>query len=418
MKLVGIVGSNSDQSYNRLLMKYIAVHNADLFDLEILDTKDIPLFNQSNDQTDSGPVQFMKRKIEQADGVIIATPEHNHTVPANLKSLIEWLSFKIHPLDNKPVLIIGASYYDQGSSRAQLHLRQIMEAPGVNAIVMPGNEFLLAEVKQAFDEQGEIKDPKTSEFLQVTLRKFVKFVQVAKALEEPKPLPEEDLNATGKIATTIADVDMRAADWVEQAAKKTQAVSGDTYVQLDRGILTVDQINYLLSSMPMELTYADSNNEFLYYNAGKEQAGTLAGRTPDQVGNPLIVCHPAKALKNVEWVIQQLRAGKQDVIRIHVPKHGPDKYVVHSYQAMHDEQQRYVGLNEYVMDIKPVIDWYLQQTKQQLVATTTTTAAVASASVKSAPAANDAVASASVKPTAPAATPTEPAGVASASVKP
>lgn len=417
MKLVGIVGSNSDQSYNRLLMKYIAVHNADLFDLEILDTKDIPLFNQSQDQTDAGPIQFMKRKIEQADGVIIATPEHNHTVPANLKSLIEWLSFKIHPLDNKPVLIVGASYYDQGSSRAQLHLRQIMEAPGVNAIVMPGNEFLLAEVKQAFDDHGEIKDTKTSEFLQVTLRKFVKFVQVAKALEEPKPLPKEDLNATGKIATTIPDVDMRAADWVEQAAKKVQAVSGDTYVQLDRGILTVDQINYLLSSMPMELTYADSNNEFLYYNADKEQAGTLAGRKPEQVGNPLIVCHPAKALKNVEWVLQQLRAGKQDVIRIHVPKHGPDKYVVHSYQAMHDDQQHYVGLNEYVMDIKPVIDWYLQQTKQHLVGATSADS-VASASVKNDPAtSNDAVASASVK----AATPPAPAkadGVASASVKP
>lgn len=39
-------------------------------------------------------------------------------------------------------MIVGASYYDQGSSRAQLHLRQILDAPGVNAIVMPGNEFL------------------------------------------------------------------------------------------------------------------------------------------------------------------------------------------------------------------------------------------------------------------------------------
>ena len=38
-------------------------------------------------------------------------------------------------------MIVGCSYYDQGTSRAQLHLRQILDAPGVNAIVMPGNEF-------------------------------------------------------------------------------------------------------------------------------------------------------------------------------------------------------------------------------------------------------------------------------------
>ena len=83
-----------------------------------------------------------------ADGVIIATPEHNHTVTAGLKSLLEWLSFKIHPLENKPVMIVGASYYDQGTSRAQLHLRQILDAPGVNALVMPGNEFCWAKPKK------------------------------------------------------------------------------------------------------------------------------------------------------------------------------------------------------------------------------------------------------------------------------
>ena len=123
MKLVGIVGSNAEVSYNRILLKYIKKQFSHLFDLEILEIKDIPLFNQSDDQTNSAPVQKLTQKILQADGVIIATPEHNHTIPASLKSVLEWLSFKIHPLENKPVMIVGASYYDQGSSRAQLHLR-------------------------------------------------------------------------------------------------------------------------------------------------------------------------------------------------------------------------------------------------------------------------------------------------------
>ncbi|MDN6294628.1 MAG: PAS domain-containing protein, partial [Alkalibacterium sp.] len=80
----------------------------------------------------------------------------------------------------------------------------------------------------------------------------------------------------------------------------------------------------------------------------------------------LVLCHPEAALKNVGWVVQQLRAGKQDVVRIHVPTHGPDKFVVHNYQAMHDEEGNYRGINEYILDFKPIVDWYLKQTGLKL----------------------------------------------------
>ena len=369
MKIVGIVGSTAEVSYNRLLLHYIKKHFNSLFELDIIEIDDIPLFNQSDDQTNSAPIQNLNKKITNADGIIIATPEHNHTIPAGLKSVIEWLLFKINPLEDKPVMIVGGSYYDQGSSRAQLHLRQILDSPGVNAIVMPGNEFLLGEVKEAFDENNNLKDKNTIVFLETVLEKFKQFVQLVTKIEEPKQaVPEpEDLYATGKIDTTIEGIDMSADDWVEQAAEAVDAVDGETYVKLNRGILTVDQINYFLSSMPMELTFADSNNQFLYYNNISANEEMLAGRIPSQVGNPLVNCHPEKALKNVEWVIQQLRTGAQDAVRVHVPTHGPDKYVVHNYQAMHDDQGNYAGINEFVLDFKPIIDWYLEQTGQELV---------------------------------------------------
>ncbi|WP_159722537.1 NADPH-dependent oxidoreductase [Enterococcus sp. CSURQ0835] len=421
MKLVGIVGSNADFSHNRLLLQYIAKEFSTLFDLEILEIKDIPLFNQSRDQTQSVPIQNMARKIMQADGVIIATPEHNHTVPAGLKSVIEWLSFKIHPLENKPVMIVGSSYYDQGTSRAQLHLRQILDSPGVNAIVMPGNEFLLGNVKDAFDDNGNLKDEGTRNFLGSTLQKFVQFIEVISKLDgaQPKDMPE-DLHAKGKIATTIEDVDMAADDWVEQASAKVDAVKGDTYVELDRGVLTVDQIDAFLKSMPMELTYADSNNQFLYYNHNAEADEMFAKRQLGQVGNPLANCHPPQAYKNVEWVIQQLRSGKQDVVRVHVPTHGPDKFVVHNYQAIHDDDGNYMGINEYILDFKPIVDWYLKQTGQQL-AGAPQADAVSGASEKAAgpaaPAA-DAVSGASEKAAAPTAAPATPPVSKPTAVKP
>ena len=137
-------------------------------------------------------------------------------------------------------------------------------------------------------------------------------------------------------------------------------------IGLDRGLLTVDQLNWFLNSMPLELTYADSNNQFLYYNHNAEAEDMLAKRQPGQVGNPLANCHPPKAYKNVEWVIQQLRSGNQDRIRVHVPNHGPNQFVVHNYQAIHDEAGNYAGINEYILDLQPWIDWYLQQTGYQL----------------------------------------------------
>lgn len=370
MKIVGIVGSNADFSYNRLLLNFIAKQFKTLVDVEVLDIKDIPMFNQSDDQTNSAPIQHFNKKVTEADGVIIATPEYNHSVPSALQSVIEWLSFKIHPLDGKPVMIVGASYDVQGSSRSQLHLRQILDAPGVNAVVMPGNEFLLGEVHKAFDEDENLKDPQTTQFLESCIKKFIRFINVVNVLNSPEGMKDvsstEDLYATGSIDTTIEGIDMSADDWVEQAAKATKAVEGNTYVKLNRGILTVNQLNHFLNSMPAELTYADSNNQFLYYNHKLEAEDMLATRRPGQVGNPLAECHPERAFSSVAWVIQQLRNGKQDVVRTHVPTHGPDKYVVHSYQAIRDEDGNYLGINEYVQDIKPMIDWYLEQTGQQL----------------------------------------------------
>lgn len=368
MKLVGLVGSNAEQSYNRMLLEFIAKEYTDVFDLELLEINQLPLFNQSDDQTESEAVQSLNRKILAADGVIIATPEHNRTIPPALKSAIEWLSYKIHPMEDKAVLVIGASYYDQGTSRSQLHLRQILESPGVGAYTFPGNEFLLGKVKEAFDKNGEIKDQKTISFLRDLLVKFSRFVEVIGEFEEPKEeeLTPEDLYATGSIDTTIADIDMDADDWVEQAAEKVKAVEGDSYVKLDRGILTVDQLNSFLKSMPMELTYADSNNQFLYYNHHKDGEDMLADRYPRQVGSPLASCHPERTFDNVKWVIQQLRSGKLDTFTIHVPTHGPDKYVVHNYTAMKDKNGNYAGINEYVQDLKPTIDWYLKQTNQEL----------------------------------------------------
>ncbi|MDO4680822.1 MAG: NADPH-dependent oxidoreductase [Aerococcus sp.] len=370
MKLVGIVGSIADESYNRQLMLYIASHFKETIDIEILDIRDVPMFKVGMAM---GPaVDYLNQKIIAADGVILATPEHNHTTTAALKNVIEWLSASVHPFTNKPVLLVGASYFEQGSGRAQMDLRQILEAPGINALVMPKDEFLLGNVKTAFDDSGNLKEERTIHFLESVMASFLKWINVLKAMQahQPEDWEAEDLTAAHAVDTTVKDVDMRAEDWLEQAAEKTQAVEGDTYVKLDQGLLTVNQLNWFLNTMPVELTFADDNNQFIYYNRMDEDPkNMLAPRQPKQVGDPLSSVHPDRAIKGAKQVVHALRTGKTDLVSMPVPfiNKVNEKHVMHYYKAMHDADGRYRGINEWVVDIWPIVASYLQMTGQKLI---------------------------------------------------
>lgn len=175
MKFVAIVGSNAKHSYNRKLLQYMNRHFAD-DEIQVIDILDFPMFNENRPQTDPEPAVALAKAIEAADGVIIGCPEYNHSVPSGLKSVIEWESYRLHPFKDKPVMIVGASIYPQGSSRAQLHLRQILDSPGVNAQVFPGNEFLLGAADKAFTADRELKDAGTVDFLTLCYQQFKDFV--------------------------------------------------------------------------------------------------------------------------------------------------------------------------------------------------------------------------------------------------
>ncbi len=374
MKFVAIVGSNADQSYNRMLLQFMQRHFKIKCEIELLEIKDVPMFNQDEDQSDCFAIRYLNNKITRADGVIIATPEHNHTITPALKSTLEWLSFKLHPLENKPVMIVGASYYDQGTSRAQVHLRKILEAPGVNAYTLPGNEFLLGKAKEAFDLNGNISNEGTVKFLESCLDNFIKYVEVVSKLRKPKPIEPEDLDCGRPIATTIHGIDPDDPDWLEKAAKQVNAVEGNTYVKLDNGLLTVDQLNMFLNAMPFELTYADDNNQFLYYNNKHQEPNTMLGkRVLEQVGNRMSTVHgtlPPARMKNVEWVIGTLRNGNQEYVRTIVPGTPPEIINTHNYQAMYYPDGSYAGINEIIFNFKHWLDWYLEATGQRLVSGT------------------------------------------------
>ena len=192
LKFIGLVGTNSKKSTNRQLLQYMQKHFADKAEIELIAIKDIPIFNKPADMQVPEIVKEIAAKIEAADGVIIGTPEYDHSIPAVLMSALAWLSYGIYPLLRKPVMITGASYGTLGSSRAQLQLRQILDSPELKASVMPSSEFLLSHSLQAFDKNGDLIDLETIQKLDALFDDFRLFVKITEKLSSAQALLQQE----------------------------------------------------------------------------------------------------------------------------------------------------------------------------------------------------------------------------------
>lgn len=192
MNYLAIVGTNSKVSTNRMLLQFMKEYFIAEAQIELFEIKDLPVFYEVKDNQVPEAVAALSAKISQADGVIIATPEYDHAIPAVLKSALEWISYTSQALSDKPVLIVGASHGALGSSRAQAHLRQILDSPELAARIMPSSEFLLGRSQAAFNASGIlIYEEKLAELDEI-FREFVLFTQlIAKLLSEKVVLKKD-----------------------------------------------------------------------------------------------------------------------------------------------------------------------------------------------------------------------------------
>ena len=172
LKIAAIAGSNANHSYNRMLLEFIAKQYQDTDEVDVIDIRDVPMFNENYKGRTPKVIADLDQRIGSADAVIIASPEYNHSITSALKSVIEWLSYEVHPLEDKPVMIVGASTHEQGSSRSQVQLRDILISPGVNAQVYQGSEFFMSDVANVIDEDGDITDEMSIKFLDKCIDDF------------------------------------------------------------------------------------------------------------------------------------------------------------------------------------------------------------------------------------------------------
>lgn len=120
-------------------------------------------------------VKRLAKKIEDADAIIISSPEYNWSIPGTFKNAIDWLSrLKPVPLENKHICIIGASIGQFAGMRGQLAARVPLQA--LKAHTYP-DYFGVAKAETAFDEQGHLKDAQQTERLKGVIDGFLKYAE-------------------------------------------------------------------------------------------------------------------------------------------------------------------------------------------------------------------------------------------------
>lgn len=161
VKVLGISGSLRKGSYNTALLRAaqeLAPHD---MALEIANIAAIPPFD-ADLQAQGFPeaVSELAEKVRAADGILMATPEYNYSVPGVLKNALDWVSrVPEQPFDGKTVAIMGASPGRLGTARAQYHLRQVFVF--LNARVLNRPEVFVAAAHERIGNDGRLADEAT-----------------------------------------------------------------------------------------------------------------------------------------------------------------------------------------------------------------------------------------------------------------
>jgi len=172
LNILGLPGSLRSRSYNQFALRAAAGLMPPGMALQVYDYSDVPLYN--GDVEARGipePVQKLRAAIEAADGVLIASPEYNFSVPGVLKNAIDWMSrTNPQPFKGKPVAIMTATQGPLGGGRSQYEWRKILGAVDALALVKP--EVFMSLAQNRFDADGQLTDAATTKAIETQMAAF------------------------------------------------------------------------------------------------------------------------------------------------------------------------------------------------------------------------------------------------------
>jgi len=177
LNVLGICGSLRKGSYNRRLLEFAQEAAPEGMTIEIYKGHHgFPVYNADDEERNGipTPVVELREMIRAADGVLLASPEYNFSMPGGLKNAFDWLSREEQPFTHKPMAIMGASAGPVGTARSQYHWRQSMAALG--AIFLPRPEIFVGSAAKKFDEDGTFTDEIGRKLIGDLLAAFQKWI--------------------------------------------------------------------------------------------------------------------------------------------------------------------------------------------------------------------------------------------------
>ena len=179
--IVGVCGSVRKASFNLMLLRAAAEAAPAGTTIEVASIRDIPLYDGDLEAEQGVPaaVQQLKDRIAAADGLLIATPEYNNSMPGVLKNAVDWLSRP--PADiprvfrGRPIALMGATPGLGSTALAQAAWLPVLRTLGT----LPYFEtrLMVASAGKVFDSQGRVVDTSVQDRIRTFVDGFAAFVE-------------------------------------------------------------------------------------------------------------------------------------------------------------------------------------------------------------------------------------------------
>jgi chromate reductase, NAD(P)H dehydrogenase (quinone) len=178
--IIGISGSLRRGSFNAMLLRAAAELAPAGTTIAIESIRDIPLYDADVEASTGvpAPVEALKDKIAGADGLLIATPEYNNSIPGVAKNAIDWLSRPTTDIPrvfgNKPVVLMGATPGPNNTLLAQAAWLPVLRTLGT--AYWSGGRMIVGGASKLFDSEGRLVDEPTRTRLKTFVEGFAAFV--------------------------------------------------------------------------------------------------------------------------------------------------------------------------------------------------------------------------------------------------
>lgn len=187
MKLLMFSGSFHSNSRSLVILKLIQSMMAE-HEFLIPSLNELPFYCEDLNKQKPDSVVALIEQVDNAEGIIVCTPEYNHSIPGVLKNAIDWMSRPAFnsPLKGKPISIITQAISPVGGARAQAHLKLVFDA--TLSVIQPCHEMMIAGIDTVLGPEMNLEDRRVMGRLSRHVNEFVDFIHGVKHQDGHMPV--------------------------------------------------------------------------------------------------------------------------------------------------------------------------------------------------------------------------------------